>query len=118
MQTVRKNLNIRNLGRAASIVELVDKLREESDEYSATACYTVPRGIPAEYVTGRKLALERKRRRLQGEECPEYKGAINAIERIQQLEAELQEARSALASREPLDGTGNSSLHKRRRVRN
>ena len=118
MQTVRDDLNIRNVGQAASIVELVDKLREKSDEYSATACYTVPRGISAVYAAGRKSALERKRRRLRGEECPEYKGAIDAIERIQQLEAELQEARSALASREPLDGTGNSSPRKRRRVRN
>ena len=117
IQTVRDDLNIRKLGRAASIVELVDKLRHESDEYSATAYYTVPRGILTEYAAGRKSALERKRRRLRGEECPEYDGAIDATERVQQLEAELQEARSALASKEPLDGTGNSSPRKRRHVR-
>jgi hypothetical protein len=59
--------------------------------------YTVLYGILPEYTAGRARALERCRRRLAGEDSLEYSTAINATERIEQLEAELNEARSALA---------------------
>jgi hypothetical protein len=116
MSVVREDLGIRNLGRAAAIIQLVDKLRERSDGYCATVYYTVPHGTLPEYTAGRARALERCRRRLAGEDSPEYSDVIDATERIEQLEAELKEARSALASREPLDSAGDSPPRKRRRL--
>lgn len=116
MSIVREDLGIRNLGRAAAIVRLIDVLRQRSDGYRATAYYTVPHGIIPEYAAGRARALERRRRRLRGEDSSEYGDAIDATERIEQLEAELKEARSALASRELLDSAGDSPPRKRRRL--
>lgn len=87
MPIVREDLGICNLGRAVSILELIDELREKRDRYRTTAYYTAPYSTLPEYTAGHAGALERQRRTLPREECPEYNNAIDTIERVQQLEA-------------------------------
>lgn len=112
--SIREDLEIRNLGQIHALRRLIDRLRQWSEGYRSSAAYALAHDIPPEYAIARCKAFERKRKRLRGEKCPEYDDAIDETERIQQLEAELREARSALASQlsEPLDGANPSKAHR------